>query len=217
MIEEVRSSTSREAKICEIYGTAILSYIERDTNVNGLKLQLNFQRLKDFPEILYHSCVAPDPEKDLYKFTIKYLPDKTFTLLHYSYKLKAPPVEAVLKIRNLDDTKKLITIQLHLSTDVMKYVGLNRLEVRMPIPEGNKVSRIASIDSFPTGTVSLLKDGTRLSWSIISQTSVSSLSANLKFKDNPTLNAEIEMERPNVSLRNIFLTVSSFSHVITLK
>lgn len=213
--EEVRLSASKKATLCEIHGTVLINS-ETDTHSNGVKLQVHFQQSKNFPEILYHSCVTSEPEKEMYKITIKHLPDRTFTLLHYSFKLNDPPITVVFKVSNVTETKRALYVQLLLSSDVLKLLRLNRLEVRMPIPQGNRVNRITSASCNPVGTFALLKDGTQLSWSIISQTSSSASSANLKVKDELMLNAEIEMEKPNISLRNTFVTVILLEYNIYL-
>jgi hypothetical protein len=87
-----------------------------------------------------------------------------------------------------------IFIQLHISATTRN--TLNRLEIRLPMPTGNRIARILAAVS--PGLVSIVKDGSLLLWNL----SPLSSSSNSKLKEDMTLSVDIVMERLDASLAN---------------
>jgi hypothetical protein len=82
---------------------------------------------------------------------------------------------------------------------------LNRLEIRLSMPSGNRIARILTVIS--PGLVSVIKDGSQLLWNLTPMVS----SSNAKLKEDLTLNVDVVMERLDASLANTQANVRTIS------
>lgn len=199
--EGVRMIASNLSVKAEAYGTIYFT-IEPDVPCShNIKLELGFSKLPGIPSALFHSSAIVQWEKAVCHINIQQLQEKIFPLCHYSFSLKTPPIQPLLKIRIGELGKVSIFVQLHLDAPVRN--TLNRLEVRVPMPTGNRIARILTTASL--GLVSLIKDGTQLVWNL---GALASSSSNPKLKDDLTLNVDVVMERLEASLVNTCALVS---------
>lgn len=207
--EEVRMIASNLSVKADAYGTIYLT-VDPDAECNNnIKLELGFSKLPGIPSALFHPSALAQWEKAVCHINIQQLQEKTFPLCHYSFPLEMPPIQPVLKIRIGELGKVSIFIQLHLGATTRN--TLNRLEVRLPMPTGNRIARILTATSL--GLVSLIKDGTQLLWNL---GAFASSSSNAKLKDDLTLNVDVVMEKLEASLVNthaiiLFTSVVSVS------
>ena len=192
--EEVRMVASSRSVKAEVYGT-VYFILEQDVDCShSIRLELGFSKLPGIPSALFHPSVIVHWEKTNCTINIQQLLEKTFPLCHYNFTLEVPPIQPILKIRMEELGKVSIFIQLHISATTRN--TLNRLEIRLPMPTGNRIARILAAVS--PGLVSIVKDGSLLLWNL----SPLSSSSNSKLKEDMTLSVDIVMERLDACLAN---------------
>ncbi|XP_046653597.1 uncharacterized protein LOC124344168 isoform X2 [Daphnia pulicaria] len=192
--EEVRMVASNLSVRAEVYGT-IYFIIEQDVDCcHSIRLELGFSKLPGIPSALFHSSALVHWEKNNCTINIQQLLEKTFPLCYYNFSLEVPPIQPILKIRMGELGKVSIFVQLHISATMRN--TLNRLEIRLSMPSGNRIARILTVIS--PGLVSVIKDGSQLLWNLTPMVS----SSNAKLKEDLTLNVDVVMERLDASLAN---------------
>ena len=196
--EEVRMVATTQSSIAEVYGTITFA-IDPEVDTSSISLQLLFSKLTGIPSALFHPSASISWEKSSCNINIQQLLERMFTLCYYSSTLEMPPIQPVLKVRSHEDGKRTsIFIQLHTSSGINKAM-LNRLEVRLLIPNGNRMSRLLTNASQFLGSVSITKEGTQLVWNL---TQVLTSSSSAKLKEDMTLNIDIEMSQQDDSIFN---------------
>lgn len=213
--EEVRMvATNISSRRAEVYGT-ISFIIEPEVDVNGAKLELLFCKLSGLPSVLFHPSVLVSVEKTGYHLNIQeHILERSISLCHYTSLLETPPIQPILKIRTFDaQSRMLIFIQLHISSSTIRNM-LNRLEVRLTMPIGNRIGRILTAANQMIGSVSLIKDGCQMLWNLTPLTSTSS--NNTKLKEDAILNVDVEMDKLDVSVIDTQAVVSTTYHKLKL-
>jgi hypothetical protein len=201
--EEVRMVASNLSVRAEVYGT-IYFIIEQDVDCcHSIRLELGFSKLPGIPSALFHSSALVHWEKNNCTINIQQLLEKTFPLCYYNFSLEVPPIQPILKIRMGELGKVSIFVQLHISATMRN--TLNRLEIRLSMPSGNRIARILTVIS--PGLVSVIKDGSQLLWNLTPMVS----SSNAKLKEDLTLNVDVVMERLDASLANTQANVRTIS------
>lgn len=209
--EEMRMTATGLSSTAELFGT-IIFIVEPEVDCNGIKLELSFGKLPILPSLLFHPSVVCNRQKTSCNIMIQQLLERTFPLCHYSSLVEFPPIQPVLKIRTGDSGRTSIFIQLHISHATTRTM-LNRLEIRLAMPIGNRISRILTAASQMLGFVSLIKEGTQLLWNL---TPLALASSSTKLKEDMVLNVDVEMDKLDATLVNAQALVRRISFKFSL-
>ena len=210
--EEIRMIASNHSIAAEVYGNIYFT-TESEVDCNDIKLELTFVNKQSvLPTALFHPSVLAHWQKTTCIINIQRLLEKTFALCCYSFMIEEPPIQPVLKIRATDQGKASIFIQLHTSS--ITKAMLNRLEVRLPLPAGNRITRIVTPISHMLGLVSVIKDGMQLVWNL---TPLATATSSSKLKEDMTLNVDVELDSFDSSLVNAQALVSNIMNNLKFK